>query len=83
MKYLWYNDHYRASNGKLFDQVNAELERHFGPRYEHESIELFGNIDSEFELVNYHSRDIILAKYDGVIYSTDEEINKYYEMMGV
>ena len=83
MKYLWYKDHYRTNGGKLFDKVNSELEKHVGSRYEHESIELFGNIDGEFELVDYRSRDIILARYDGVVYSTDEEIDKYYEMMGV
>lgn len=83
MRNLWYNDHYRTNHGKLFDKVNAELEKHFGSRYEHESIELFGKIDGDFELVNYGSRDLIMARLDGVIYSTEEELSNYYEMMGV
>lgn len=83
MRNLWYNDHYRANGGKLFDKVNAELEKHFGSRYEHESIELFGSIDSEFELVDYRSRDIILARYQGITYATEEELDEYYKMLGV
>ena len=79
MRNLWYKDHYRTNHGKLFDKVNAELEKHFGSRYEKEYIELFGDIEGDFELVDYRSRELIMARYKGVTYSTEEELNEYEE----
>ena len=81
MRNLWYNDHYRTNRGKLFDQVNAELEKYHGSRYQNEDIEILGDIEGEYELITYGSRDLILAKYDGVTYATDEELWEYDEII--
>ena len=79
MKNLWYNERYRINSGKVFDQVNAELEQYFGSRYEKEYIELFGDIEGDYELVDYRSRELIMARYKGITYSTEEELNEYEE----
>ena len=81
MRNLWYKDHYRTNHGKLFDQVNEELEKYHGSRYEKEDIELFGEIENSYELVNYGSRELVLAKWAGKVYSTEEELNEYERMM--
>lgn len=81
MRNLWYNDHYRTNHGKLFDQVNAELEKYHGSRYQNEDIEILGDIEGEYELITYGSRDLILAKYDGVTYATEEELWEYDEII--
>ena len=81
MKNLWYNDHYRINRGKLFDKVNEELEKYHGSRYQNEDIELFGDIEGEYELVTYGSRDLVLARYEGITYSTDEELCEYDEII--
>ena len=77
MKNLWYNEHYRINSGKVFDKVNEVLEQYFGSRYEKEYIELFGDIEGDFELVDYRSRELIMARYKGTTYSTEEELAEY------
>lgn len=77
MRNLWYSGNYRTNNGILFDQVNAELEKHFGSRYENEDIDIFGDVYGDFELINYRSRELIMARYKGTTYSTEEELAEY------
>lgn len=43
----------------------------------HSDIEVFGKLESDFQLVHYRSRETLLAYYDGVWYDTAESLDEF------
>lgn len=85
---LWINNRYQTT-GRLPNQVNEVLLEHHldGFAYSTRGVEIFSSswlcfgdeLPSDYQLVDYGSRDTILICIDGVVHTDEEWIRKYEE----
>ena len=78
MKRLWIGNTY-VKYGRKFDRIDEEIDK-AGFIDTPDDVELFGDPDGDFQLVNHGSRDCFMIKEKGKYITDQDEIYEWEEM---